>query len=249
METKFSTKYKSKIQDIFRVILLEPKESLNIGSVARAMMNMGFSDIIIVAPKNYENDRVSTTARKAISLLDPPRIVSTLQEALVSCTYVAGFSTKDSKNTPPVLLLDQWVEVLPSISSFQNSKIALLFGPEDTGLRYEHLPFCNSIVRIPSCDAYDSLNLAQAALLVFYSIASKEICFGNVETEVMATSEQFEALDNLVEQIADDSEFNNDGTPELTMGLLKNLFRRPALTNREMQILLGFFSRISKSIK
>jgi TrmH family RNA methyltransferase len=238
----------SNIQKHFRVILLEPKESLNIGSVARAMMNMGFADLLIVNPKSFDLERAAITARKARLLFDPPKIVSTLEEALTGCTFVAGFSTKDSKNTPPVILLDKWAENISDLVQPENSKIGLLFGPEDTGLRYEHLPVCNTIVRIPSCDEYDSLNLAQAALLVFYSIASKHIDSGAVESEAVAISEQLHALDNLIMEIGKSSEFFNEGTPENTIGLLRNLFKRPVLTHREMQIVLGFFSRIRKSL-
>lgn len=248
METKIAAPTKYKIQDLFRVILLEPKESLNIGSVARAMMNMGLNDLVLVSPSDFQIARAATTARKASILFDPPKIVNSLDEAIAACTYVAGFSTKDSKNTPPVYLLDQWTETIPALINASNCKIGLLFGPEDTGLRYEHLPVCNSIIRIPSCDEYDSLNLAQAALLVFYSLASKSITHNAGEAEAAAISEQFTALDSLVEQIAEKTDFKNSGTPENTMGLLRNLFRRPELSSREMQIILGFFSRISKSL-
>lgn len=238
----------NKIQDRFRVILLQPKESLNIGSVARAMMNMGFSELVIVSPLDLDPQRASTTARKAKSILDSAQLFSNLDEALAPCTHVAGFSTKDSKNTPPVQILGKWIETVPELSNYSNSKIGLLFGPEDTGLRYEHLPVCNTVVRIPSCDQYDSLNLAQAALLVFYSIMNLEINLKVGQQQPASTAEQYHALDMLIQKIAEDSEFINSGTPENTIGLLKNLFRRPDLSNREMQILLGFFSRISKTI-
>jgi tRNA/rRNA methyltransferase/tRNA (cytidine32/uridine32-2'-O)-methyltransferase len=248
LETKIAAHPVSQIQDFFRVILLEPKESLNIGSVARAMMNLGFQDLVLVSPLNFDTERAATTARRAKSLFNPAQIVSTLEQALASCTYVAGFSTKDSKNTPPVMLLEQWSQSLPKLCLPENAKIGLLFGPEDTGLRYEHLPVCNSIIRIPTCDDYDSLNLAQAALLVFYAIASKSIALEARSEESVATGQQLAALDALVQQISEKTEFENAGTPPNTIGLLKSLFRRPDLKHREMQILLGFFSRIAKSL-
>lgn len=248
MEMKIAVPPTRKIQDFFKVILLEPKESLNIGSVARAMMNLGFNDLVLVSPLNFSAERAATTARRASSLFNPAKIVSSLQEALASCTYVAGFSTKNSKNTPPVLLLDEWMQSLPVLSKGENVKIGLLFGPEDTGLRYEHLPVCNVVIRIPTCDEYDSLNLAQAALLVFYSIASQSVGAESKSEEPLAIGEQLAALDSLVQEIAIKTEFENAGTPQNTMGLLKSLFRRPDIKHREMQILLGFFSRITKTL-
>jgi len=235
-------------QDLFRVILLEPKESLNIGSVARAMMNLGFRDLVLASPLNFELERAATTARRARSLFEPPKIAANLKEGIYPCTYVVGFSTKDSKNTPPVLTLDQWAQTVPTLCKSINAKIGLLFGPEDTGLRYEHLPVCNAVVRIPSSDEYDSLNLAQAVLLALYSINLLSIPSAKKGKEASATAEQFSAMDELIIEISGKSKFSNEGTPENTLGLLKNLFRRPELTQREMQILLGFFSRIGKSI-
>lgn len=248
-QTKIVAPPAKKIQDFFRVILLEPKESLNIGSVARAMMNLGFQDLILVSPLNFNPERAATTARRAKILFEPAQLVATLEEALAECTQVVGFSTKDSKNTPPVLLLEEWSQSLPSLCVPQNAKIGLLFGPEDTGLRYEHFSVCNSIVRIPTCDQYDSLNLAQAALLVFYSIAHRSIDSNKKDEEPAAIGQQLATLETLIQQIAEKTEFENEGTPQNTMGLLKSLFRRPDLKYREMQIILGFFSRIAKTLK
>ena len=91
METKIAlSQIERKYQDLFRVILLEPKESLNIGSVARAMMNMGFRDLVIVSPLNFDLERAATTARKARVLVDSAEVLSTLGQALAPCTYVAG---------------------------------------------------------------------------------------------------------------------------------------------------------------
>ena len=97
------------------------------------MMNMGFSELVLVSPKNFDSERAATTARRARSLFEPALIVQTLAEAIQPCSFVAGFSTKDSKNTPPVLVLDKWAESIPALAKSANSKIGLLFGPEDTG--------------------------------------------------------------------------------------------------------------------
>lgn len=234
---------------LFRIILLEPKESLNIGSVARAMMNFGFTELAIVRPTHFDRERAATTARRAVSLVDGALRYESLSESVAACTEVIGFSTKDSKNTPPVQILSDWADsILARPGAPSNTKIGLLFGPEDTGLRYEHLPTCNSLVRIPSFDEYDSLNLAQAVMLVLYELCRKNRDFSVSESEPRAVGEQFDALDRLIHEVASQAKFINEGTPEHTVGLLKNLFRRPNLTEREAQILLGFFSRISKTI-
>jgi TrmH family RNA methyltransferase len=235
------------IQNLFKVILLEPKDSLNVGSVARAMMNFGFRDLCLVRPRDVDLDLAARTARRAAIILEGTQIVDSEEQAYQDVKFVAGFSTKFSKNTPPVILLPQLGSEIEKITCASNQKIALLFGPEDTGLRYDDLPACNVLVRIPSSDEYDSLNLAQAAMLVFYEIAKKQIKPNTLPTEGFADAASFLILDDMIDRIAEKSQFKHLGTPHNTMNLLKNLFRRPNLLEREMQILLGFFSRILKN--
>jgi tRNA/rRNA methyltransferase len=232
------------LQNNFKVILLEPKDSLNVGSVARAMMNFGFSELILIRPREIDLDLAGRTARRASTILDNVKICQTEAEALNGVNFVAGFSTKFSKNTPPVKTLPEFGR---SVCEKAAGTWALLFGPEDTGLRYDDLFICNLLVRIPSSSEYDSLNLAQAAMLVFYEIAKDHIEL-DTQPEQGADAANYLALDSIIEELAVKSEFKHSGTPHNTMNLLKNIFRRPVLLEREMQILMGFFSRLNKKI-
>ena len=154
--------------DRFHVILVEPGESLNVGSVARAMMNLGFHHLHLVAPRNYDRDRASRTAVWAFPLLDSLTIHETFDEAIADCEEVVGLALREGENPTHFVTLPSWLDALPSRSP---RKTALVFGREDNGLRQEHLDHCQWVIRIPSSDDCPTFNLAQSVLIVLYELA------------------------------------------------------------------------------
>jgi len=238
-------KIKGEMLDKLRVILLKPEDPLNIGSVARAMVNLGFNSLTLVCPPD-NLDKSKITARRAFSLVQSARTFRTLKEALEGTDFVLGFSTKNSKNAPPVVDLPL---LHRSLSDLSPASIALLFGPESRGLTYEELADCSMVVRIPSSDQFDSLNLAQSVMLALYEL--RRISFlaePPVQTYFKATREKVEILAALVDKCAQKSRFYTTGTPPRVKLLLLNFFKRLPLSRRETRILTGLFSRIEKSL-
>ena len=80
-------------RDRLEVVLVSPRNPLNIGAAARAMANFGFSRLTIVAP--YEPHwREARSAVGAPDLLQNARQAATLAEAIADCTFVAGTGTR-----------------------------------------------------------------------------------------------------------------------------------------------------------
>jgi len=211
------------------------------------MANLGFDSLSLVNPPTGRMEEARITARKAISLLDSAAVCSDLDSSLSRADFVVGFSTTQGKNTPPVIDLPFFSEALAAAGA--NSP-ALLFGPESIGLTYKELAYCSLVVRIPSSDQFDSLNLAQAVMLAMYEwrrhcIISQDLSSARI-TAPMAS---YGTLSDLITECAELSEFRHKGTSKRVMTQLINLYRRIPLSPREMKIMLGFLSRISKTLK
>lgn len=231
----------------FHIILIEPQESLNIGSVARAMQNLGFSHLHLVAPRGYDRERACVTARDASVLLDTMTIHESFPEAIADMQEVVGLALRKGENPAHYVSLPQWSEKLPERA---DRTTALVFGPEDDDLRHEHLNLCRWVVRIPTTAAYPSFNLAQSALLTLY-----EITRSLPETLALApaladapTENDFVQLDRHLDGVMAASGFVRPGTPAPVPALVKSLLRRCDPTRHELSVLLALFSRVHKNL-
>ena len=234
-------------QDRFHIVLVEPQESMNVGSVARSMMNFGFTRLHLVSPRGYKPARASMTACWASSVLEEMQIHTDFAEAIASAQDVVGFSSRDGKNRSNVVDLGDWT----AGSAAGPARVtALVFGPEDTGLRNEHLDQCTTRVCIPTGEAYPSLNLAHAVTLGLYEIfrTHRGAVPVSGEQEPAAEWNDHFQLDRLVERSAQMSNFIARGTPSHIPGLVKQLFRRIKPSQREVAILLGLFGCIERTL-
>jgi len=153
----------------WRIVLVRPRNPLNIGAAARALANFGFKELVLVAP----HDPVWQEARSAVGageVIRTARSVSTLLEAIGDCTLVVGTTTGARRNLDrePVPLSDL-ASRPPEGSS--GSHAALLFGSEKTGLSNGHLSYCHMLVRIPTHAGCPSMNLGQAVAVCCYELA------------------------------------------------------------------------------
>ena len=237
----------SRLLDKIHVVLVEPGDSRNVGSVARAMMNLGFSQLHLVAPPRYRVEDAETTACWAEQLLHDAKIHASLEEALAGMEHVVGFSARHGKQRPLHLLLDEWARQL---SSNPLPETALLFGPEDTGLRQEHLTHCRWLVRIPSRAANPAFNLSQAVLLALYEIERALTSARDAPQIAHARPawRDYYELDRIVGEALTRARFYHEGTPEPLPGVVKHLFKRIDPDGREMQLLLGMFSKINRAL-
>jgi TrmH family RNA methyltransferase len=247
------TMKEDQIGQVISVVLVEPQDSLNIGSVARAMKNLGYHRLTLVAPERYSEGRASITACGGGELLSSVSIVSSFEEALGSVKNVVGFSARTGKNRVTVESLPRWASTLLNQPLVET---ALVFGPEDTGLRQEHLELCRHIVSIPTYSSYSSYNLAQAVLLVLFALRHppQDVQKGQfVEVTDSSLSRpswnEFFQLDRLVIETLTRAGFIRKGTPAPIPGVIKGLLRRIDPSQREMGILLGVFGKINTALK
>lgn len=234
-------------KDPIRVVLVGTQHPGNIGSAARAMKTMGLSNLVLVAPKRYPDPEATALAAGAVDILEQAQVVESLAEALLGCTYVIGTSSRARSVALPELAPRQAAVQLVAKSS--GNQVALLFGPERTGLENEDLQHCHACVLIPCNPEYASLNLASAVQVLSYEIRLERIQqhliakpdIKPVEIEV-ANHEQMERFFSHLAQFMDEVDFHKGKPPELVTQRLRRLFLRAEMDEREIKIIRGLLS-------
>jgi tRNA/rRNA methyltransferase len=158
--------------DHCRVVLVGTQVAANLGSVARVMCNFGASDLVLVAPEANRLDQSArqTATRHADELLETCRVVESMSEALTGCVLTAGTSARTGglfrRQTivPPQEAAVRLVEAMPA------GPVALVFGPESSGLSNDDVQLCHYLIHIPTVEEHPALNLAQAAAICLYEI-------------------------------------------------------------------------------
>jgi tRNA/rRNA methyltransferase len=155
------------------VVLVEPKEPGNIGSVVRAMKNMGISHLRLVnPPSGYKDDTEQKKfGYRAQEITEKSKKFTSLTDALKDISTAFLATTKKGKWKRDFLLPEQAAEMIGQRA--HKEKIAVIFGREESGVTIDESQMANYFIHIPMAGAYPSLNLSQAVLLVLYEIFKK----------------------------------------------------------------------------
>src|SRR5271156_3237098 len=155
--------------DNLRVVLVETRNPLNIGAVARAMSNFGAMNLRVVKP--YEKAfREAVSAVGAGKVLKGAEEFASLREAVADCSLVVGTTAVGNREVrQPLRGLEEAGGILRE--AMRGGKVALLFGSEKRGLSNEDLSYCHWLVHIPTRGEHASMNLGQAAAVCFYELA------------------------------------------------------------------------------
>lgn len=242
------------IKDPIRVVLVGTQHPGNIGSAARAMKTMGLNNLVLVAPKRYPDPEATALAAGADDILAQAQVVNTLAEALVGCTYVIGTSARARSVALPELVPREASEQL--VLKSMNSPVALLFGPERTGLENEDLQHCHACVLIPCNPDYASLNLASAVQVLSYEIRLQRLhnnlitapktTPGNVQ---IASHDQLERFFAHLAEFMDEVNFHKGKPSEMVTQRLRRLFLRADMDEREIKIIRGLLSDAQRLLR
>jgi tRNA/rRNA methyltransferase len=234
-----------------RFVLVETSRAGNVGSVARAMKTMGFSDLVLVTPRCEDplNDAEAVAfASGAIDVLQGARIVGSMQEALEGCNFAAAVSARLREFSPPV-----WSPRAFSaqVADKTDLRAALVLGNERVGLPNEIVTACNVLINIPANPSYSSLNLSQAAQVLAYEC--RLAAEGENRTQAgigfqgeAASMAQIEGMYAHLEKALVAIGFLNADNPKKLMPRLKRLFARTQLETEEVNILRGIARRMLK---
>jgi len=232
--------------DSISILLVRPKFHENIGSVARAMKNMGLSRLVVVNGCSPLHPNAYKLASGAEDILERAEEFSTLREAVSEMGCVVGTTSRGGKERRPFLTPGTLAKRLIPLS-LKNS-IGLVFGSEKEGLTNEELSLCNLYVRIPSMESFASLNLAQAVMVLCYELfqASSEIPKQPIQ---LAQAEQLERMLEHMEKTLIQIGFLDSNHPKRIIRVLRKLFGRSQMDEREVQILQGIWSQMDHHLR
>jgi tRNA/rRNA methyltransferase len=230
---------KTKTKNI-SIVLFRPKYAGNVGSVARAAKNMGIHDIIIVGTTNLEQEVMrQRSTHLAVDVLDQIKYFDFLEAALGGFNYIVGTTARTGKARGPFWSPRAAAQDIANVS--QKNKIALLFGPEDTGLANDQLRFCHRVVTIPTSREFTSLNLSQAVMILCYEIfiASPATVSVAESQPKLALASELEGMYGQIKDLLGKIGFLNPENPEYWMLDLRRFFSRSGLSSREVKIIRG----------
>jgi len=225
-------------------VLFKPRQAGNIGSVARALKNMGLSDLRIVAPQASLRSRAaSAMAVHARDLLARAAIHPDLGSAIADRTITVGTTCRAGLYRAGAEPLRAVVRNLAALG--QANRIAFVFGPEDRGLTNRELQLCNRLITIPTAPEYPSLNLAQAVMVVAYELMlacaenpGQSIVSDRAAPEFAQAAAVDAALERLTEALVAIG-FLPAHNPQHIMLAIRGIFGRSGLTPREVEIING----------
>ncbi len=230
-------------RDRLRVVLVRPRNPLNIGAAARAMSNFGFFHLRLVSP--YEVAfREARSAVGAAELLQHAQVFDSLCEAVADCSLVVG--TTDARRRElqqPLRRLEYGGRLLRG--HLNNACAALVFGSEKHGLSNDDLARCNWLMRIPTREEHGSMNLGQAVAVCLYElIRSPRAAAREPKAPAAARSGDLDRLAELLESALSASGYLNPRTAASSRNKLARLIRRMNLTARDAEIWLGMLRQI-----
>ncbi|NRB77828.1 MAG: RNA methyltransferase, partial [Saccharospirillaceae bacterium] len=151
-----------------KIVLIQTFHPGNIGAAARAMKNMGLTNLVLVNPVDFPSDEATSRAGQATDVLENATVVSSLEEAVKDCQLVIGTSARDRTITLPSLSSQQCGEKL--VEEQQHGNVAVVFGRERMGLHNSDLVQCHFQLNIDANPIYPVLNISQAIQIVCYEV-------------------------------------------------------------------------------
>lgn len=232
------------------IVLVETSHPGNIGAAARAMKNMGLTNLVLVNPKEFPAEKATYRAASAVDVLESAVVVSDVESAIADCELVVGTSARE-RRIPWPLLDPRECGAKAQEYEQQSLRTAILFGREDRGLKNEDLQQCHYHVNIPTGEVYSSLNLAMAVQVICYEILqasmgeSQPSQHWDVPPVKAADLEYFyQHLEETLAQIG----FHDPENPRQLMTRLRRLFNRIQPDRMEMSILRGILTSINQKL-
>ena len=230
--------------DNVRIVLVDTRYPANIGSTARCMMNMGISRLVLVAPPEDKNHEMEKLAAGADRIVQEASVAATLAEAVVGHNLVIGTSRHSGRLRKNVHApREMAAQVVPLLAG---NKVAIVFGNEVNGLDNRDLALCHEIIAIPSSDAFPSLNLSHAVMVVTYELFLASQAGTPSFSRELARAEDLEKLYRHLQDTLLAIGFLERDHPERMMFTFRQLFGRARLESREVSILRGVLTAVDR---
>ncbi|MEW5726045.1 MAG: TrmJ/YjtD family RNA methyltransferase [Thermodesulfobacteriota bacterium] len=234
--------------DRVAVVLCRPKLPENIGAAARAAANMGLSRLRLVQPHRLEWDLIRGLATRAAEyVVDGLAVFDDLPSALADFHFVVGTTARMGSHRGPFFTPREMAAHVHGLAP--ETKVALVFGPERTGLTTAELRLCQAVVRIPTAGPKtSSLNLAQAVLILGYELLLAESPPVPAKPLKPAPAAEVSAMyDHLTRTLLEIGFLPDQNTGHWLMSF-KRIFNRSGLTHGECNLIRGLCRQIQWAV-
>jgi TrmH family RNA methyltransferase len=236
------------VSDALRIVLVSPRNPLNIGAAARAMSNFGFTDLRLVNPYDVAFKEARSAVR-ARYILDQAQVFDSVALAVSDCTLIVGATALGNRDLHiPLHRLETAGALIRD--EMQTSPVALLFGSEKFGLSNEDMSYCHWLLRIPTREAHCSMNLGQAVAVCLYELRRDESAVEKrFEAPQPVTAEDLERITALLLDLLDRSGYVHERTSKSTELKVRRLVRRLGIPGPDAETWLGMLRQILWKVK
>lgn len=226
-----------------RIVLVSPRNPLNIGAAARAMSNFGFVDLRLVKPYSaaFQEARSAVRARY---ILEQAQVTDDIPAAVAGCALVVGTTAASHRDLRvPLYRLESAAAMIREQMGSQS--IALLFGSEKFGLSNEDMSHCRWLLRIPTREEHGSMNLGQAVATCLYELrrdaGAESLRFATAQN---ASADDYERFTVLLLDVLAQSGYVNERTSKSTELKIRRLVRRLGVPAGDTETWLGILRQI-----
>ncbi len=227
-----------------RIVLVRPRGSGNIGSVARAMKNMGLKNLAIVGKGRTQSFWARAMAVHARELLNETQRFNTLREVVADCGLVMGTTCRGGLYRSHSRPLREVAPEMVAAAEVNSRPVALVFGPEDHGLDNQDLKYCQGLITIPTHPDYPSLNVAQAVMVCLYELFLSSVERTSQEVLLRAPAESVERLFDKMRHALLKIGFLDSQNPDHILLALRRILGRAGLEEKDVRILVALFRQI-----
>jgi TrmH family RNA methyltransferase len=229
--------------DALRVVLVAPRNPLNIGAAARAMSNFGFLRMRVVNPYEVAYAEAKS-AVNASAVLAASEQCASVGEAIADCTLTVGTASPGHRVLHhPFRRLEYGAGEIRR--EMQSGTVALLFGSEKFGLSNEDIAHCHWLMHIPTRDEHESMNLGQAVAVCLYELIRSEQKENTTPARTRpALGEDIARMSDCLIEALERSGYIQEPTAESNRNKIRRLVHRLALSDRDVKIWLGILRQI-----
>ena len=227
------------------IVLVNTQLPENLGATARSMLNFQFERLRVINPKfSLDNEKIIPVCAGADKVIKKIKVFEKFSDSIKDFNYVIATSNRVRSQKKKEISFKKLKEIIS-----KNYKVAIVFGPEKSGLDNEDLSLCDYTIKIDSNQKFSSLNLSHAVAIVCYNLYTLLLKKdeSNKETIIENVAKKNELLSfyKILEETLDTSNFFNvQERKKITFQKIKNIFCKYKMSSEEVRTLISIFKKI-----
>tara|TARA_B100001057_G_scaffold178015_1_gene178812 strand:+ start:547 stop:1254 length:708 start_codon:yes stop_codon:yes gene_type:complete len=229
------------------IILVHTQLPENLGSVARSMLNFEFEKLRIVKPKfEMDNEKIMPVSAGADKVIRKAKLFEHFSDAIKDFNFVIGTTNRYRAIKKKEIKVNDFV----SLISNKKNKVAIIFGPEQSGLDNENISLCDYVLKIDSNPKFSSLNVSHAVTVIcnqiFERLKNKKTTINFGKKEIAKKKELLLFYSILEKKLELANFFKVEERKKIIFQKIKNIFSKSELSSIEVKTLISIIKNIKK---